>query len=359
MTPSTVERLAALAREGATVVLVGGAPADVPGWGSLEARRAELRGALRSIDLEPGSGTAPRRISVGKGAVVVGDDVELLLEQAGVAREPMTDAGVRFVRRAHSRGVDYFLVNRGEAPVDGWVKLGQAARSAVLLDPRSPGRSGAAALRGGAASEVYLQLDPGESAVLRTFASDAAPGDPWPYAAAVGDPEPVAGPWSLAFVEGGPVLPASSALPALASWTTLADAEAQRFAGTGRYTVRFERPGGDASDWLLDLGRVAESARVKLNGRDLGTLFSRPSRLRVGDALRPGTNTLEVEVTNLAANRVRDLDRRGVSWKAFHDANVVNIDYKPLDASAWPLRESGLLGPVTLRRLRAVSPGLD
>ena len=160
---------------------------------------------------------------------------------------------------------------------------------------------------------------------------------------------------SRRFVEGGPSS-APSDLPALASWTTLADAEGHRFAGTGRYTVRFERPAGDAFDWLLDLGRVAETARVTLNGRDLGTLFSRPFRLRVGEALRPGTNTLEVEVTNLAANRVRDLDRRGVPWKTFHDANVVNIDYKPLDASAWPLRESGLLGPVTLQRLRAVSP---
>jgi hypothetical protein len=357
MTPDAVRRLAALARGGATVVLVGGAPADVPGWGTLDARRAELRGALRSIGLEPGGGAASGGPSVGKGSVLVGDDVELLLGQAGVAREPMTDAGVRFVRRAHPRGVDYFLVNRGAAPVDGWVKLGTTARSALLLDPRSPARSGVAALK--TASEVYLQLEPGESAVLRTFASEVAPGEPWPYSAAVGDPEPVAGPWSLAFVEGGPVLPASSELPALASWTTLADAEAQRFAGTGRYTVRFERPGGDASDWLLDLGRVAESARVKLNGRDLGTLFCRPFRLRVGDALRRGTNTLEVEVTNLAANRVRDLDRRGAPWKIFHDANVVNIDYKPLDASAWPLRESGLLGPVTLRRLRAASPGLE
>ena len=61
-------------------------------------------------------------------------------------------------------------------------------------------------------------------------------------------------------------------------------------------------------------------------------------------------------MTNLAANRVRDLDRRGVPWKTFHDANVVNIDYKPLDASAWPLRDSGLLGPVTLQRLRGSSP---
>jgi hypothetical protein len=57
-------------------------------------------------------------------------------------------------------------------------------------------------------------------------------------------------------------------------------------------------------------------------------------------------------VTNVAANRIRDLDRRGVRWRIFHDINVVNIDYRPFDASDWPVRDAGLLGPVTLRPLR-------
>ena len=98
---------------------------------------------------------------------------------------------------------------------------------------------------------------------------------------------------------------------------------------------------------------MRESARVELNGRSLGTLWSRPFRVRLGQALRPGENVLEVEVTNLPANRIRDLDRRGVPWKRFHDINVVNVDYKPFDASSWPLTDSGLLGPVTLTPLRA------
>ena len=46
MTTEPVQRLMDLAREGATVVLVGGPPADVPGWNALERRRAELREAL-------------------------------------------------------------------------------------------------------------------------------------------------------------------------------------------------------------------------------------------------------------------------------------------------------------------------
>jgi hypothetical protein len=56
-----------------------------------------------------------------------------------------------------------------------------------------------------------------------------------------------------------------------------------------------------------------------------------------------------VEVTNVAANCIRDLDRRKVVWRTFNDINFVNLAYKPFDASNWPLTESGLLGPVTLQ----------
>ena len=95
-----VQRLADLAREGATVVLLGGPPDDVPGWNALEPRRAALREALRSFGLEPGP--APRDGSPsGRGASSSETTSSVLLAQAGVAREPMADAGLRFVRRDH------------------------------------------------------------------------------------------------------------------------------------------------------------------------------------------------------------------------------------------------------------------
>ena len=70
------------------------------------------------------------------------------------------------------------------------------------------------------------------------------------------------------------------------------------------------------------------------------------------DNLKPAGNQLEVEVTSVAANRIRDLDRRHVQWKIFKDINVVNVNYRPFDASDWPLTECGLLGPVTLTPLQ-------
>ena len=252
-----MRRLADLAREGARGA-ARGAAADVRGGtpSSADAPSSARRCGRR---LEPGTGPAPR-IALGKGSVLVGDDVLLLLAQAGVAREPMVDAGLRFVRRLDARGADYFLVNRGAAPVDGWVTLGTTTRSAVLLDPRSPtasarrrcsaagdrGVPAACARRVGGPARVGVRAGPGPLAVHRGLRCRGSGGRP--LAPRVRRGRPVA-------------LPAPSEAAALASWTTLADAEAQRFAGTARYTVRFERPSGPAEDWLLDLGRVAETAR--------------------------------------------------------------------------------------------------
>jgi hypothetical protein len=237
----------------------------------------------------------------------------------------------------------------------------------VLLDPLAEGRSGVAVVRAAPTgkAEVRLQLAAGQSVVVRTFEDRDASGAAWPYVESAGPAVALTGSWSVAFVDGGPKRPAGFEARELGSWTARADEDAKSFAGTARYTLSFELPAGGqaaaapsrqgtdaASDWLLDLGDVRESARVRLNGRELGTLWSRPFRLRVGEASKPGRNRLEIDVTNLPANRIRDLDKRGVAWKRFHDINVVNIDYKPFDAAAWPLRESGLLGPVTLAPLK-------
>jgi hypothetical protein len=281
----------------------------------------------------------------------VGRDLGKLLREAGVPREPMADVGLRFVRRTHARGRHYFIANRGSQAVDGWIALGTQAATAVWLDPRFDSRAGAAELRpmpdGGA--EVYVQLRAGESRILRTFTGDAPGNPPWADVKRTGPVIPVAGRWHVRFIDGGPVLPAPFDTRILRSWTALPGWQAKRFAGTARYAVEVERPAGDAEDWLLDLGDVRESARVRLNGRPVATLFAPPFEVAVGRLLQPGKNLLEVEVTNLAANRVRDLDVRHVHWKYFYDVNLVDVSYKPLDASAWPLCDSGLLGPVTLR----------
>ena len=104
---------------------------------------------------------------------------------------------------------------------------------------------------------------------------------------------------------------------------------------------------------------VHESAHVVLNGRDLGTFIGPWFRVDVpADALRD-RNVLQVEVSNLMANRIADLDRRGVPWKKFYNTNfpprlAANRGEDGLfSAAKWTPLPSGLLGPVTFTPLRA------
>jgi hypothetical protein len=184
----------------------------------------------------------------------------------------------------------------------------------------------------------------------------AAAKTPWPYRRIAGAAVPISGSWTITFVKGGPATPAPIMIAALGSWTELGDDEAKRFGGTARYRVEFERPTGSADDWLLDLGDVRESAQVRLNGIEVATAWSLPFQVRVGEFLKPGKNLLEIDVTNLAANRIRDLDQRKVPWKIMREINFVNINYRPFDASNWALTPSGLVGPVTLVPLKALKP---
>ena len=318
-------------------------PGEVPGMGDLEHRRAEFKETLANI------------AKIDKNQFQIGGDLDAMLEKAQVACEPMVDVGLRYVRRINDRGDDYLIVNRGEKSIDDWITLAAPMQAAVILDPRFADRAGVAATKN---NQIYLQLEPGESCIVRTFkdAGAIAGAKKWEYRQTTGEPFAIAGKWQVHFLEGGPNLPADFSTDKLASWTTLGDEEAQRFAGTARYTIEFDGPASKSDDWRLDLGKVCESARVKLNGHDIGTIWANPFSIDVGQFLQPGKNTLELEITNLAANRIRDLDKRGVQWKAFHEINFVNKAYKPFDASDWPLRDSGLLGPVRLIPLKRIDP---
>ena len=74
-------------------------------------------------------------------------------------------------------------------------------------------------------------------------------------------------------------------------------------------------------------------------------MITSPFRVRLG-ALKHFGNSLEIEVTILAANRNETLTGAAVAGKSSDDVNFVNLAYQPFDAAEWPVRPSGLLGPV-------------
>jgi hypothetical protein len=354
MPVETLRRLVDLAQSGGKVIFAGGFPGDVPGLADLDSRRAELRAIVASATAadRPGSGLLLPLVDSNPG-------LSALLTSAGVPRETMADDGVLCIRRTRHDGHDYFIVNTGTAPIEKWFTLSRGGLSAVLLDPLRADRMGVAATRNQEAGLcVYLQMEPGQSYILRTYDGAPPAGPRWSYVRPVQERARVlTGDWSVHFVDGGPVFPKDYHTFHLGSWTGEDDLEAKRFAGTAVYGLKFvvQPEAAGAPGWRLDLGRVAESARVRLNGCDIATLWCAPFSVELGKHLRPGENLLEVEVTNVAANRIRDLDIRHVSWKSFYEINFVGRDYRPFDASTWSVRDSGLMGPVVLTPEEAVA----
>jgi hypothetical protein len=345
----TLEHIAALARSGATIVTVAGGPADVAGRAALETRRARFHRALTS--LKSAVRTAPADA-----------DLETTLTRAGVGRERLVDRGLSFARRTDSRGRFYFINNRGERGFEGWVPLTTTRNAAIVLDAMT-GRSGTAHARraDGATLEVYLQIPAAESLiVVATARGDEAV---FGFYEDAGSPGRVDASWSVRFTKGGPSLPAPRTIDRLVSWTAFDTSDdVKSFSGTAVYSATIPAPAGDAARWRLDLGRVRESARVRLNGRDLGTLIGPSFRVVLEkEWIRP-SNALEVAVTNLAANRIAALDRSGVNWKRFYNINMparLPENRGPdglFTAAKWEPLESGLIGPVTLTSLVPANP---
>ncbi|MEX2513520.1 MAG: hypothetical protein WD398_11485 [Cyclobacteriaceae bacterium] len=77
-------------------------------------------------------------------------------------------------------------------------------------------------------------------------------------------------------------------------------------------------------------------------------LHPTPFKLDITPYLVEGRNTIKIEVANLMANRIREMDIKGMEWRNYHEINFVNIDYGPFDASNWEIMPSGLAGPVRI-----------
>jgi Glycosyl hydrolases family 2, sugar binding domain len=139
----------------------------------------------------------------------------------------------------------------------------------------------------------------------------------------------------------------------LQPWTVFADdSTTQSFSGTAVYSTSFNLPAKNAAGYLLQLGKVYESAKVFINDKEVGILWSIPFEAEISKYLKEGTNTIKIEVANLMANRIRNMDRNKQEWRKFHEINFVNINYKKFDASNWKVEPSGLEGPVTITALK-------
>ena len=354
----TFTHLLSLANKGAEVIFYGNLPENVAGLADLDAKNEVFERLKTGINFSPTSDPEIMRTKYGQGTLITGNDLGKLLDFAGVKREAMTDSGLGFVRRETKTGWIYFVHNNSDKAFGGWLPVQVKALSAALFNPMT-GQCGKAELRqgDGSASEIYTRLAPGESMVLSAY-TGVLNGNPYKFYDLLASPSAIQGTWKISFTDGGPVLPKPEEIQSLGSWTLLGDEDLKNFSGTASYSISFKKPAGKADAWILDLGKVCESAMVSLNGREIAILPGPDFKVTLDSKLLKSENTLEVRVSNLMANRIAWMDRNNIEWKRFYNTNMAarirqNSKNGIFDASSWTPRESGLIGPVTLTPAKA------
>lgn len=365
MPADVLKKLHILAEEGATIVFLDQYPEDVPGYADLEQHRADFHRTLAEIKKLGNAAGDKQRVLFGT------DYARTLAQTAAVPEAMKTTFDLSCIRRTHADGHHYFISALTDKDTEAWVPLAVSARSAMLYNPMD-GTSGKARLRRkDGRTEVFLQLASGESVVVKTFAEADVQAPEFCYWTGMGFFDKFRmteggmtkgggsislDKWSFRFVQSAPAVSNVPDSVSLGSWTDSSFDGARTTMGTACYSTTFavDDPAA-AGNWLLSLGDVRESARVRVNGREVATLWAVPYRCYIGQYLRPGKNTLEVEVTNLPANRIADMDRRGAKWRIFKDINIAALGYKKGDYAGWKPVPSGLLGPVLLVPVETIS----
>ena len=273
------------------------------------------------------------------------------LAQAAKSEALKAQCGLHMIRRRNATGYHYFIANLTPNDVEREVPLAVPLKDARWYNPLTDSWQQAQLTANG----VAVSLRSGQSLFLQTFdqpSSLTLLSPPLQGGVGGGSSFSLAQKWTLTFKDNcTPAITKTYHLDGLRTWEGL-DAQTAVLMGTGSYATTFKltsRQLKNTRRWQIELGDVRESARVYVNDSCIGCAWSVPYVLEIpNNLLRRGSNSLRIEVTNLPANRIAELDRQGVPWRKFEEINVVDINYQPTKYDKWEPVESGLKGEVRI-----------
>lgn len=295
-----------------------------------------------------------------QGAKIIYGNDKASLDNAAKPEIMRTNLALKTIRRKNDKGFHYFIANLTPNDVNEYVPITVAYESAMWFNPMT-GERFLAELKDG---KLNVNLRSGESLILETFNSTPTDivAETMCKTKKNGTEINIDSGWCLSFTEEAPKVDGSFDIDKLQTWETLDDANAKITMGTGIYEATFDvitskkiekvkghkkttvaSPAELSAKWAIDLGDVRESARVYINNVYVGCAWAVPYVLTFdASVLKPGKNSIRIEVTNLPANRIADMDRRGIEWRKFEEINVVDIRYKTNKYDNWEPVPSGL-----------------
>lgn len=335
MLPETLERLYALIQEGATVI--GNAPREPATLKGGKTTQKRFNTAVRKIWGKT-SGATIRK--VGKGQCISGIPLPEAFTQLNI-RPDVTGGTVLWAHRQIKNADWYFVCAPKGGEFHGTLNF-RSKGNVELWDPETGTITPIKGTSIDGYTSVTLDL-PYAGSCFVVFRNDLGARQiaKQAYPKKEINTIPLNGQWTLAYPSGWGA-PATLQVTELKAWKDMdVSAEAKAFSGTVTYTTEFEienvKPD---TDYRLHLGQVDMIAVVKLNGKELRTVWAPPYQADLTDAIRLGKNQLTVEVTSSWFNRLvydaKQSEEKRKTWVIrWPDGNA-------------PLRSTGLLGPVSV-----------
>ncbi|HVU56468.1 MAG TPA: glycosyl hydrolase [Puia sp.] len=332
MLPETLEKIGSLIRAGATVIgrrpqmlatLSGGATAET----RFNKAVNDLWGMHETIGVR----------KIGKGALLSGMNLSEALKKLQIA--PDVIGGDALWTHRTVDGADWYYITSPKGKSFKGTLDFRNTGYVEVWDPVNGSTKAVESEKKGAGTAVSIDLPRAGSCFVVFYDDQASSGKFLPTKTL--STMKITTPWDLSFPDGWGA-PGSIRVNELKPWKDLdMSPEAKAFSGTAMYTTTFDvdqiPPGRQFS---IDLGTVDMIAKVIVNGKEIGTVWCEPYQLDITDVIVSGKNSLKIEVTSTWFNRL------------VYDAGLPEDKRKTWTISGPdktnPLRNSGLLGPVTI-----------
>jgi len=347
MRPELLRKIGELVKEGATIL--GPSPKRSPSLQNYPQADAEVQKLVQDIWGNV-DGKNIKTGKFGKGNLLNGASMQDALNLLHIIPDVgLPDKNVLYAHRTTKEGEIYFLTNQTDQTIDitpAFRITGKQPEwwNAVTGTTRNLPKF----TKDKETTIVPIKLEAYESGfVVFKNKSNTSPShnniENFPDAKVI---TAISAPWKVTFDTAmrGPSKPVI--FNNLTDWTTSNDPHIKNYSGTAVYQTSFNvNQIPPENNIYLNLGMVKVMAKVKVNGKDVGTVWTAPFKVDVTNAIRKGENKVEIEVVNTWANRlIGDSKLPQAERKTWSNVNNYTPESK--------YESSGLIGPVKLEAVK-------
>jgi hypothetical protein len=292
-------------------------------------------------------GVKVKSAKVGKGMILSGMEMQEALDLISVAPDCKfgKDDPALFIHRTLADGDLYFISNQSDKTIAINPEFRITGKSPELWQGTDgTSRSLAAFKQNSKSTVVPLKLEAYESQFI-IFRKPAVKSAGFDLAANFPEGKKLAdldGAWSVTFdpSKRGPAKPV--VFKSLSDWTLSINDSIKYFSGIAVYKTSvsiLQVPAGKKI--LLNLGQVTAMAKVKVNGKEVGGVWTAPWQVDISAVVKQGINEVEISVVNNWMNRLIGDQKLPVDQRPTWSPVI------PYNTES-PLQPSGLFGPVKI-----------